>query len=273
MVYLSAEFINELGNDVGMIGFAVAGLLAVQDRKVDPVGVFVAVFCTAFGGGIIRDILFDLRPFWWSSHPVWIWVCLFIALFAPHMLRHLNSAVQQRLAVFADATGLAFFAVGSCATGLALGHYDIVSVLVGVATGVFGGMLRDVFTGKIPAVVSDEQPYASLAFVGCWIYLLMVEILGWNADASLWICCALIIIVRMLCVYGGLPLRVRYVIKLSAAKRPHLHMPGHGRRGQKKAKNSQQKAPAPENGGGRPSGEQGRATQPSGRRARRGGRP
>lgn len=270
MVYLSAEFINELGNDIGMIGFAVAGLLAVQDRKVDPVGVFVAVFCTAFGGGIIRDILFDLRPFWWSSHPVWIWVCLFIALFAPHMLRHFNSAVQQRLAVFADATGLAFFAVGSCATGLALGHYDIVSVLVGVATGVFGGMLRDVFTGKIPAVVSDEQPYASLAFAGCWLYLLMAEVLEWNADASLWICCALIIVVRMLCVYGGLPLRVRYVIRLSASKRPHLHIPGRGRRSQKKAR-PQQQAPAAEKDGGRASGGRNPAGHSAGRRARRGG--
>ena len=60
----SLTIIAEVADGIGMFGFAVAGLFASAGRRIDPVGVFVSVFTTAFGGGIIRDILLDLRPFY-----------------------------------------------------------------------------------------------------------------------------------------------------------------------------------------------------------------
>lgn len=59
----SLTIIAEVADGIGMFGFAVAGLFASAGRRIDPVGVFVSVFTTAFGGGIIRDILLDLGLF------------------------------------------------------------------------------------------------------------------------------------------------------------------------------------------------------------------
>ena len=146
----SLTIIAEVADGIGMFGFAVAGLFASAGRRIDPVGVFVSVFTTAFGGGIIRDILLDLRPFYWLSHPQWIWMTLGLTILAPVIVRRVQRFWQRRILLWADAVGLAFFAVGSCATSDRLGHPLIVSVLIGVVTGVFGGMLRDVFCAKLP---------------------------------------------------------------------------------------------------------------------------
>lgn len=116
---------------------------------------------------------------------------------APVIVRRVQRFWQRRILLWADAVGLAFFAVGSCATSDRLGHPLIVSVLIGVVTGVFGGMLRDVFCAKLPSVLSNEEPYASVAFAGCWVYLGLVHAELVPADIALWGCCALIMIVRM----------------------------------------------------------------------------
>lgn len=206
---ISTVFLSEIADAIGMVGFAVAGLFAVRGRKVDPVGVFFAVFVTAFGGGIVRDLLLDFRPFYWTTHTHWIWFCLAITILKPYIVRLLSGKFESFIVQLADAVGLSFFAVSSCSRALEAGAAPIVAVLIGVATGVFGGMLRDVFTGKVPAVVSDTNPYASLAFAGSWVFYIMTRWLDIPVSVSGVVCVLGIIIVRMAC-YLGLPLRIRY---------------------------------------------------------------
>ncbi len=164
--------LNEVLDGIGMIGFALAGLLATQGRRMDPVGVFVATFTTAFGGGIVRDIMLDLRPFYWASHPQWVWFAIFLTLFAPVIIRRMRVRWRNALYVIADAVGLAFFSISSTITALATGANATTSVIIGVTTGVFGGLLRDVFLNRTPAVLSDRTPYATAAFIGCTLYAL-----------------------------------------------------------------------------------------------------
>lgn len=52
---------------VGIVAFALAGILAAEGKNVDPVGVFVMAFTTAFGGGIVRDLIIDNRPMYWMG--------------------------------------------------------------------------------------------------------------------------------------------------------------------------------------------------------------
>jgi uncharacterized membrane protein YeiH len=47
------------------------------------------------------------------------------------------------------------------------------SVLMGVLTGVFGGVIRDVLCNEVPLILRDSRPYATCAFVGCWLYVLL----------------------------------------------------------------------------------------------------
>ena len=72
----SLTIIAEVADGIGMFGFAVAGLFASAGRRIDPVGVFVSVFTTAFGGGIIRDMMVIQVPAVLRKH---VYACASIA--------------------------------------------------------------------------------------------------------------------------------------------------------------------------------------------------
>ena len=59
---------------IGIVAFALAGILAAKGKKVDPVGIFVMAFVTAFGGGIVRDLIINNRPMYWIAHSEYVWV-------------------------------------------------------------------------------------------------------------------------------------------------------------------------------------------------------
>ena len=165
---------------VGIVAFALAGILAAENRKVDPVGVFVMAFTTAFGGGLVRDLIIDNRPMYWIAHQEYVWVTLFMAGCAPFLIKR--------------------FAAGGTSISLTMGLPYLPAVLMGVCTGVFGGLLRDAFLNRLPLVMSDKQPYASAAFAGAWFYILMHEA-GISEFFSLFASTFFIVGVRMVCWY------------------------------------------------------------------------
>ncbi|MEF9944896.1 MAG: TRIC cation channel family protein, partial [Burkholderiaceae bacterium] len=59
---------------IGVVAFALSGIMEGERKKVDPVGVFVLAFITAFGGGTIRDLLLDRRPFYWVQEESYVLV-------------------------------------------------------------------------------------------------------------------------------------------------------------------------------------------------------
>ncbi len=76
----------------------------------------------------------------------------------------------------------------------------VAPVLMGVCTGVFGGLLRDVFLNRLPMVMSDKQPYASAAFAGGWVYVLL-NYCGVSEFAAVFGATFLIVALRMICWY------------------------------------------------------------------------
>lgn len=69
---------------IGIVAFALAGILAAQGKKVDPVGVFVIAFVTAFGGGMVRDLIINNRPMYWIAHQEYVWITLFYGSRCPY---------------------------------------------------------------------------------------------------------------------------------------------------------------------------------------------
>ena len=57
---------------LGIVAFALAGILAAENKRVDPVGVFIMAFTTAFGGGIMRDLIIGNRPMYWIAHQEYV---------------------------------------------------------------------------------------------------------------------------------------------------------------------------------------------------------
>ncbi len=188
---------------VGIVAFALAGILAAEDKDVDPVGVFIMAFTTAFGGGIVRDLIIDNRPMYWIAHHEYVWVTLAMTVFAPFIIRRFREKALRQVFVWSDAIGLGFFAAGGTSLSLTAGLPYLPAVLLGVCTGVVGGMLRDVFLNRLPMVMSDRQPYASAAFVGAWLYILL-RYFEVTEFIALFASTFFIVGVRMFCWYKNL---------------------------------------------------------------------
>lgn len=162
--------------------FALSGVLEGARKRLDVVGVCVVGFLTAFGGGTLRDLLLDQRPFFWVRHVEMLWGVLALCLLAMLLLKARHFAPTERAIQWPDALGLGLFAATGVHQALLLQMPALVAVLMGLITGVFGGVLRDVVCNEIPTAFHDHRPYAVCAFVGGWVYIGL-----WQIDAPGWL--------------------------------------------------------------------------------------
>ena len=170
---------------IAVLACAISGFAEAQRKDMDLVGVYVVAFLTAFGGGTLRDVLLDRRPLFWVEHEQYPIIILALTLVATPLLRFAHRIIPNAVFVIADAVGLAFFSIIGVALALDSGMSPFVASMMGVVTGVFGGVLRDVLLNEVPLVLRDGRPYAIAAFLGCWLYLLMLQA-GSNPDLALW---------------------------------------------------------------------------------------
>ena len=166
------------------LAFALSGLLEAARKRLDAVGVCLVAGLAAFGGGTLRDVLLDRRPFFWVAHSEWLWVLLALCAGAMFFLRAKHFAPTERAMQWPDALGLGLFSASG--TQLALGQDlpGIVAVLMGVITATFGGVLRDIVCNEIPTALRDHRPYAICAFIGSWV-LVIAQHLGVPPGAGL----------------------------------------------------------------------------------------
>jgi uncharacterized membrane protein YeiH len=187
---------------VAVLAYAFSAFGEAQRKQMDPVGVFTIACVTAFGGGTLRDLLLDRRPFFWvDSHEYVLLILVLTLLFNP-VMRFAQRWMTEPVLVTADAIGLGFFSVTGTALALALGQPAIVAVLMGVMTGVCGGLLRDIILNEVPMVLRDGRPYALAAAIGCAFYLLLVKA-GADPNIASWVSAALIVAVRLAAWRGG----------------------------------------------------------------------
>lgn len=151
------------------IAFALSGLLAAARKRLDAVGVCIVAGLAAFGGGTLRDVLLDRRPFFWVEHAAWLWGLLGLSVVAMLFMRRRHFDVTERAMQWPDAVGLGLFTAGGTQVAVQAGMPAIVAVLMGVVTAVFGGVLRDIVCNEIPSAFSDHRPYAVCSFCGGWV--------------------------------------------------------------------------------------------------------
>jgi uncharacterized membrane protein YeiH len=151
------------------IAFALSGLLEAARKRLDAVGVCMVAGLAAFGGGTLRDILLDRRPFFWVAHAGWLWALLALCVLAMVFMRSQHVAPTERAMQWPDAAGLGLFTASGTQIALHSGVPAIVAVLMGVITAVFGGVLRDIVCNEIPSAFRDHRPYAICAFAGAWV--------------------------------------------------------------------------------------------------------
>ncbi|MBN3854958.1 trimeric intracellular cation channel family protein [Paraburkholderia sp. Ac-20340] len=149
---------------------AMTGALAAGRRKFDMFGVLVIAFVTALGGGTVRDIFLGHFPVAWTQHPAYLYLVLcaglLTMLIAPY-LRHL-----QTIFLVLDAMGLMAFTLIGCNVALTMEYRVPVVMMAGLATGIVGGILRDVLCNRVPIVFRHEM-YASVSLLTAGLFLLL----------------------------------------------------------------------------------------------------
>ena len=155
----------------GTAAFAVSGVLEAARKKLDAVGVCVVAFLTAFGGGTLRDLLLDRRPFFWVEHVELLWGVMALCVLAMLFLREHHFEVTEKAIQWPDALGLGLFTATGVHLALDARMPMLVAVLMGLITGVFGGVLRDMVCNEVPTAFRDHRPYAVCAFAGGWVYV------------------------------------------------------------------------------------------------------
>jgi uncharacterized membrane protein YeiH len=163
--------------------FALSGILEGARKRLDAVGVVVVGFLAAFGGGTLRDLLLDQRPFFWVRHVGLLWGVLALCVLAMLFLRTRHFEVTERAIQWPDALGLGLFTASGVHQALLLEMPALVAVLMGLVTGVAGGVLRDVVCNDIPSAFRGHRPYTVCAFAGGWVFvgLWALQAPGWLA--------------------------------------------------------------------------------------------
>lgn len=147
----------------GVAVFAITGSLAAGQKKMDLFGVVVLALATALGGGTLRDVILGAYPVFWISDTTYIFVGTTVAVATFVMARFVRP--PARALKFADAFGLAVFTVIGTEKAISLGVPGSVAVIMGVMTGVAGGIIRDMLSGEIPLVLKAEI-YATASLCG-----------------------------------------------------------------------------------------------------------
>jgi len=151
----------------GTAVFAITGVLAVTRRGLDILGAVVLGIVTALGGGTVRDLIVGTPPFWISDFN-YVWSALAGALAA----FWIGSAFRDtyRGLLYLDAVGAALFAVSAANKVLLLPLSGPVAVMMGVLTGIGGGLIRDVLAGR-PTLLMSREIYATPILVGCIVFV------------------------------------------------------------------------------------------------------
>ena len=156
----------------GVCVSAISGVLAARGKRVDLFGVLVLALVTSFGGGTVRDLLVGDLPVVWIREPALL-LNATITAFVTFFVRRVRELPRGFLLV-ADAFALALFTIVGTRKGVAMEFALPVAVLLGVVTGVAGGILRDVLTGEVPLVFQPQiYLYATAALAGSTAFVLL----------------------------------------------------------------------------------------------------
>jgi len=203
----------------GVAVFTVSGSLAAGRKRMDIFGVMVLGLVTALGGGTLRDILLDSGSIFWIENRLYLLVVFVTAVVTFFSVRILT--IPRRGLLISDAIGLSVFTLIGTSKALEIVNSDIIAVLMGIITGVAGGMLRDVLSAEVPLILRKEI-YATASLCGALIYVILYH-MHFPDIPTVSLSMAVTLTIRLAAIHWGLSLPV------FSAKEDHVeHTSGNG---------------------------------------------
>ncbi len=152
---------------IGIIALAISGSLSAMENRFDFFGVLSIAIATSFGGGTIRDMLIE-REVFWISDPMYIYALVASCVFSIIFRKYLDY-LRTTLLLF-DTIGLGLFTILGVEIGYQFNLAPPIGIALGVMTGVFGGVMRDVLVNDVP-ILFKKEIYASISIAGGAIYV------------------------------------------------------------------------------------------------------
>lgn len=188
-MYKGARMNWMLLNLVGIAAFALTGALVGMEERYDLLGVYVLGLVTAFAGGIIKNLLISIPPTVLWSQEILL-VTALIAITAAMLLPAkwlAPGAVWRRPVLFFDAVGLAAFSIQAALQARSLALPGSAVLVSAVLTGVGGGIVRDVLSGRKPLIFREEiyAVWTLLAGLVVWLGWADTLVGGWTLFAAI----------------------------------------------------------------------------------------
>jgi uncharacterized membrane protein YeiH len=166
---MSPELLLPVADRIGVFVFALSGGIAAVRKDMDLFGVITLAFLPAVGGGTLRDLILD-TPVFWLKDTLSLWLAGAGGLVAFFFCKVIEDFKPLR---WADAIGLALFAVTGAAKAAELGHGYVIILIMGVMTASAGGLIRDVVANRDPLLLKEDI-YATAALLGSGVYAALI---------------------------------------------------------------------------------------------------
>ncbi|MBY5977324.1 trimeric intracellular cation channel family protein [Phaeobacter italicus] len=173
--------------------FAASGALVASRAQLDIVGFAFVACLTAVGGGTVRDLLLDRHPVFWigdSNNILLAAGAAVVVFFTAHLVES-----RLRWVVWLDSFALAVAVSAGTGAAILTGQTPVIVVLMGMATGTLGGLMRDVVCNEVPLVLKQGELYITCAMVGAITAVVAVS-LGMPTRWALFACAVVCWVLR-----------------------------------------------------------------------------
>ncbi len=161
----------EILDIIGVFVFAISGVLAAINKKLDLFGVFIIAFVTALGGGTLRDVLIGRMPVGWMQDLSYVYIIIWGCVVAILFRNYLN---KLRVSLFLfDTIGLGVYTLIGIEKGLEYGLHPTICIALGTITASFGGLIRDILCNEIPLLLRKGTIYATICIVGGILFFVL----------------------------------------------------------------------------------------------------
>lgn len=184
----------ELITWTGTFVFALTGAMKARASRMDIFGGAVMAFATAYGGGTLRDLLIGISPVNWVNDNIALALVLSGTLLI--FIQKERAGRFENAIFFTDAIGLGMFTAAGIEVSQRHGLNDIYSLIMGIITATFGGLIADILRNEIPNLLKKGELYATACAIGGAVFLGLKK-LPLDDNVALFLCVVIVVGVRI----------------------------------------------------------------------------